>query len=265
MWNISLRQRGRVKGGGFRAAGSSDSEISPKIQSPSLYSAIPRTLAFVFRLSWQTFKSTPTMTPSHKYAQKHRGRMSFLQFWSSHWGLCTQHPLFPSNLLTEPVCSVCDEPKVRIFTSSVLPAARQRWLVGSCWATSYISWWLPAGLRSCFSDQKRQTWPAFTCCFCYTSYPFHPTWNINKMPGGIASILWTWGRVARAREGRAGREKEPRSLRALWSHYISPRLALASEPHAVSKGKTPQTIWFGHCSLVSVPGISKTSIRAANA
>ena len=114
-------------------------------------------------------------------------------------------------------------------------------------------------------DEKRQTWPAFTCCFCYTSYPFHPTWNINKMPGGIASILWTWGRVARAREGRAGRDKEPRSLMALWSHYISPRLALASEPHAVSKGKTPQTIWFGHCSLVSVPGISKTSIRAANA
>lgn len=80
------------------------------------------------------------------------------------------------------------------------------------------------------------------------------------MPGGIAGILWTWGRVAHAREGRAGREKEPG-----WSHYTSPSLALASEPHAVSKGKKPQSIWFGHCSLVSVPGISKTSIRAANA
>ena len=107
---------------------SSDSEISLKTQSPNFCSTILRTLAFVFRLSWQTFKSTPAITPSHKYTQKHTERISFLQFWSSQCRLCTQRPFFPSNLLTEPVCSVCDEPKVRIFTSSVFPAAGGGWL-----------------------------------------------------------------------------------------------------------------------------------------
>jgi len=42
---------------------SSDSEISVKTQSPNFCSTILRTPAFVFRLSWQTFKSTPAITP----------------------------------------------------------------------------------------------------------------------------------------------------------------------------------------------------------